>query len=161
MMHETNHPPEKERQNSYPYSETIQNLLDPILKVYIEVGLHAESKTIFEVAVTFENLTAFSLLELRLEAGNSPVAHLVSLPFFEPVRQLGRLEARQKSARQLFRYRWEPAAGPLEQAIIEFRLSGQPDDPGAPALSLVILSGLASGASREHLFKLTLKPGLE
>src|SRR5205823_10079130 len=114
MLYNADFPPEKERQDKVILPEGSAELLAPILRIYTEVMPQVASTTIFEVTITLENSTLFSLTEIRLEGGSTGLARLVSLPFFEPVRQLGRLEARQKSSRQLFRYRWEPAAGSLE-----------------------------------------------
>lgn len=155
MLYNPDFPPEKERQDTVIFPEGSDELLAPILRIYTEVLPQVASTAIFEVTVTVENSTLFSLSELRLEGGSNTLVRLVSLPFFEQVRQLGRLEARQKSSRQLFRYRWEAGSGPLEQAMIEFRISGQLEYAGTHPVNLLVLVGLMPASARCHQFNLT------
>jgi hypothetical protein len=151
MTDETNQPFEKQGKDSF----TLANpLFEQTIKIYLDIAPYGDSKTTYEVAVIIENETVFTLSELRLEAKSNLAARLLSLPFFEQIRQLGSLGPFQKSRRQLFRVRWETSAGPLEQAIIEFRIFGQPERSGLKPVELLVVTCLAAQSSRLQNFKL-------
>lgn len=93
------------------------------VKIGANVIANPQNTEVLELEVFVENQTEHDLQELKLEGSEGEAVRLLTLPFFENIRQLGRLKPHQKSLAQLFRFRRNPA-GENNQATIIFKLFG-------------------------------------
>jgi hypothetical protein len=102
----------------------INAVSDDGVKVDTKLSAGDSTNAILELEVIVENQTDFDLVELKLEGCEGEAVRLLTLPFFDNVRQLGELKPHQKSTAQLFRFRRHTSAD-NSQATVIFKLFGQ------------------------------------